>query len=105
MLGSGVEGLVGVEALPGSGWHYDEQRMSLTSFDGSRVFSFGMPLEVVCTGAAPESGQIDFRLAGEAAPAPPAQRTERREPSRPGRRDRNPRAMHVPKSRKGRKKR
>lgn len=32
-------------------------------------------------------------------------RTERREPSRPGRRDRNPRAMHVPKSRKGRKKR
>lgn len=105
MLGSGVEGLVGVEALPGSGWHYDEQRMSLTSFDGSRVFSFGMPLEVVCTGAAPESGQIDFRLAGEAAPAPPAQRTERREPSRPGRRDRNPRAMHVPKSRKGWKKR
>ena len=58
----GVEGLVGVESLPGFEYDYDEYRMTLTGRGG--VYTFGMPLEVVCVSADPGTGQIDFRLEG-----------------------------------------
>ena len=63
MLPFGAEGMVGVEALPDYDFNYDEHRMTLTGRKGT-VFSFGMPLEVVCVAANPGTGQIDFRLEG-----------------------------------------
>ncbi len=104
MLANGVEGLLPAEALPGSGYHYDENRQTLSRWDGGQSFTFGMPLEILCVSADPASGQIDFRLAGEEGPAVPVRR-ERKERPLPGRTGANRRAMHVPKGRKGRKKR
>ncbi|MGM9608226.1 MAG: ribonuclease R [Oscillospiraceae bacterium] len=69
LLPFGAEGMVPTEALPGDDYAYDEHRMTLTGRGGT-VFSFGMPLEVVCVSADPGSGQIDFRLEGTPA-APP----------------------------------
>ena len=107
MLPSGVEGLLPVEALPGQGWQYDESRLTLVSEGGGASYTFGAPLEVVCAAADPTTGQIDFTLPG-VAPLPRAARREKEEPPRPPRREKhrgNRRAMHVPKGRKGRKKR
>lgn len=82
LLPFGVEGMVSVESLPGDGYEYDEHRMTLTGRDGT-VFSFAMPLEVVCTAADPGSGQIDFRL--KEVPAKPIRfRAERAAPPRKG---------------------
>ncbi len=58
----GVEGLVPVESLPGFEYDYDEYRMTLTGRGG--VYTFGMPLAVICVSADPGTGQIDFRLEG-----------------------------------------
>ena len=108
MLPSGVEGLLPVEALPGQGWQYDESRLTLVSEGGGASYTFGAPLEVVCAAADPTTGQIDFTLPG-VDPLPRAARREKREEApRPPRREKhrgNRRAMHVPKGRKGRKKR
>ena len=108
MLPSGVEGLLPVEALPGQGWQYDESRLTLVSEGGGTSYTFGAPLEVVCAAADPTTGQIDFTLPG-VDPLPRAARREKREEApRPPRREKhrgNRRAMHVPKGRKGRKKR
>ena len=108
MLPSGVEGLLPVEALPGQGWQYDESHLTLVSEGGGVSYTFGAPLEVVCAAADPTTGQIDFTLPG-VDPAPRAARREKREEApRPPRREKhrgNRRAMHVPKGRKGRKKR
>ena len=108
MLPSGVEGLLPVEALPGQGWQYDESHLTLVSEGGGVSYTFGSPLEVVCAAADPTTGQIDFTLPG-VDPAPRAARREKREEApRPPRREKhrgNRRAMHVPKGRKGRKKR
>ena len=108
MLPSGVEGLLPVEALPGQGWQYDESHLTLVSEGGGVSYTFGSPLEVVCAAADPATGQIDFTLPG-VDPAPRAARREKREEApRPPRREKhrgNRRAMHVPKGRKGRKKR
>ena len=107
MLPSGVEGLLPVEALPGQGWQYDESRLTLVSEGGGASYTFGAPLEVVCAAADPTTGQIDFTLPG-VDPLPRAARREKEEPPRPPRREKhrgNRRAMHVPKGRKGRKKR
>ena len=62
MLPFGVEGLVPVESLPGFEYDYDEHRMTLSGRGG--IYTFGMPLEVVCVSADPGTGQIDFRLEG-----------------------------------------
>lgn len=108
MLPSGVEGLLPVEALPGQGWQYDESRLTLVPEGGGASYTFGAPLEVVCAAADPATGQIDFTLPG-VDPVPRAARREKREAApRPPRREKhrgNRRAMHVPKGRKGRKKR
>ena len=108
MLPSGVEGLLPVEALPGRGWQYDEARLTLASEGGGVSYTFGAPLEVVCAAADPATGQIDFTLPG-VDPAPRAARGEKREEApRPPRREKprgNRRAMHVPRGKKGRKKR
>ena len=108
MLPSGVEGLLPVEALPGQGYQYDEAHLTLVSEGGGVSYTFGSPLEVVCAAADPATGQIDFTLPG-VDPAPRAARREKKEEApRPPRREKhrgNRRAMHVPKGRKGRKKR
>ena len=108
MLPSGVEGLLPVEALPGRGWQYDEARLTLAPEGGGVSYTFGAPLEVVCAAADPATGQIDFTLPG-VDPAPRAARGEKREEApRPPRREKprgNRRAMHVPRGKKGRKKR
>ena len=71
MLPSGVEGLIPAEALPRDHYHHDDQRMTLRGEHTSRVFSFGMPLTVVCAAADPGSGQITFHLSGEEPEAVP----------------------------------
>lgn len=72
-LSNGVEGMVPVAALPGGAYQYDEARMTLSGQEGGGVYTLGTLLEVVCVSADAASGQIDFRLAGEAAPPlPPA---------------------------------
>lgn len=75
-LPNGVEGLLPAAALPDDDYTYDEVRMTLTGCRTKAVWSFGMPLEVVCAAADPGSGQIDFAL--PEGPHPPV-------PSRPGR--------------------
>lgn len=60
----GAEGMIPAEALPDDDYIHDETRMVLTGRRTGAVYSFGMPLEVVCVSADPGSGQIDFRLAG-----------------------------------------
>lgn len=62
-LDSGVEGFVPAAALPNDEYAYDEARLTLTGLRTKTRFSFGMPLDVVCAAADPDSGQIDFRLA------------------------------------------
>ena len=64
MLPSGVEGLIPAEALPRDRYHLDDQRMALRGEHTGQVFSFGMPLTVVCAAADPGSGQITFHLSG-----------------------------------------
>ncbi|MGN1004859.1 MAG: ribonuclease R family protein [Oscillospiraceae bacterium] len=99
LLPFGAEGMVPAEALPGDDYAYDEHRMTLTGRQGT-VFSFGMPLEVVCVSADPGSGQIDFRLEG--TPVPPKKKPETiklppKQKKKPGKR--------PPAPRKGRKRR
>ena len=94
----------GVEALPGRGYRYDETRLTLTEEGGGTAYTFGMPLEVVCAAADPATGQIDFVLPGGQLAPRPTRPAERRE-EMPPRRGKDRRAMHVPKGRKGRKKR
>ncbi len=104
MLENGVEGLLPAEALPDDAYHYDETRMCLTGERTGAAFSFGMPLEVLCAAADPGSGQIDFRLAGSEAPRPSPGRREKKSAPLPAQKRRG-RAMHVPKGRRGRKRR
>lgn len=61
-LASGVEGMVAVEALGRDRWEFDEDRQTLTGLDTGVVYTFGAPLEVVCAGADPSTGKIDFTL-------------------------------------------
>ena len=75
----GVEGMVPVESLPGFEYDYDEHRMTLSGRGG--VYTFGMPLEVVCVSADPGTGQIDFRLAG--TPMAPPKRKPEKKPAPP----------------------
>ena len=75
----GVEGMVPVESLPGFEYDYDEHRMTLSGRGG--IYTFGMPLEVVCVSADPGSGQIDFRLEG--TPEAAARRKPEKKPASP----------------------
>ena len=79
MLPFGVEGMVPVESLPGFEYDFDEYRMTLTGRGG--VYTFGMPLEVVCVSADPGTGQIDFRLEG--TPEAAARRKPEKKPVQP----------------------
>ena len=104
MVAGGVEGLLPVEALPGGPWEYDEARLTLQG-PGDR-YALGMELEVECAAADPVSGQIDFILPG-GVPVP-ARKPKPAERSRPPRRKEGKgrgRSMHVPKRRKGGRKR
>ena len=107
MLPSGVEGLLPVEALPGRGWQYDEARLTLAPEGGGVSYTFGAPLEVVCAAADPATGQIDFTLPG-GEPALPARRPYREEGAKkPPRREHRGgrRAMHVPRGKRGKRRR
>ena len=104
-LESGVEGFLPAAALPEDRYRYDELRMTLTGEQG-RVYSFGMALEVVCAAADPAVGQVDFTLPGVAPRREAARSAAGQGEDRPPRRKGgNRRSMHVPKGRKGRKKR
>ena len=78
----------------------------LAEVNGAGRYTLGTELEVECAAADPVSGQIDFTLPG-GLPAPRALRVprERADRPRPERKKRGRRAMHVPRGRKGRKKR
>ena len=104
MVAGGVEGLLPAEALPGGPWEYDEARLTLQGSNGR--YALGMELEVECAAADPVSGQIDFILPG-GVPVP-ARKPKQEERSRPPRRKEGKgrgRSMHVPKRRKGGRKR
>ena len=104
MVAGGVEGLLPAEALPGGPWEYDEARLTLQGPNGR--YTLGMELEVECAAADPVSGQIDFILPG-GVPVP-ARKPKQEERSRPPRRKEGKgrgRSMHVPKRRKGGRKR
>ena len=104
MVAGGVEGLLPAEALPGGPWEYDEARLTLDGPNGR--YTLGMELEVECAAADPVSGQVDFILPG-GAPVP-VRRTRKEEKPQPPRRKEGKgrgRSMHVPKRRKGGRKR
>ncbi|MEG0765321.1 MAG: ribonuclease R [Pseudoflavonifractor sp.] len=67
MLSSGVEGLIPTEALADDRYECHEHRMTMVGERTGKVYSFGMALDIVCVAADPGCGQIDFRLAGDAA--------------------------------------
>ena len=105
-VAGGVEGLLPVEALPGGPWEYDQAHLLLVEVNGKGRYTFGGELEVVCAAADPVSGQVDLILPG----GTPVERRERRQEDRPRekkprRREGNRRAMHLPRRRKGGKKR
>ena len=79
-LANGVEGLLPVTALPDDRYEYDEARMTLTGVRTKFVYTFGMPLEVLCAAADPGSGQIDFTLPGEPGALPKVRPAPRKEP-------------------------
>ncbi len=79
MLPFGVEGMVSVESLPGFEYDYDEHRMTLSGRGG--VYTFGMPLTVVCVSADPGTGQIDFSLDG--TPEGAVKRKQEKKPVQP----------------------
>jgi len=112
-LSNGVEGLLPVEALPEDCYVYDEKQLTLAGTHTGAVYTFGMPLRVICAAADPGSGRIDFCLSDpSAAPRRAEGRQERcasaarphgRQPASGGSRKGRP-AMHVPhKSRRRRK--
>ncbi len=78
LLPSGVEGLLGVDALPPDRYHFDPQRLILRGDRGAR-YGYGMELEVLCVRADPASGLIDFSLPDLPAPLP--SRKERTDPA------------------------
>ena len=61
-LVSGVEGMVAVEALGRERWVFDEDAQTLTGSQSGTVYTFGTALEVLCAGADPSTGRIDFVL-------------------------------------------
>lgn len=104
MVAGGVEGLLPAEALPAGPWEYDEARLTLQGPNGR--YALGMELEVECSAADPVSGQVDFILPG-GAPVPPRKSRKEEKPQPPRRKEGKGRgrAIHVPKRRKGGKKR
>ncbi len=110
-LPSGVEGFLPLECLPGGRYQYDEDHLTLTGPGTS--YTFGSPLEVVCTLADPATGRIELSLAGSPAPAAPAGASPRQSRAKPrsgrptgkgkpaGRGKKGKPAMHVPRRRKG----
>ena len=59
-LVNSVEGLVRTEDLPGSGYVFDPERMTLSAAGGTRRYAIGTPLRVRLTAASNVTGQIDF---------------------------------------------
>ncbi len=106
-LPSGVEGFLPLECLPGGRYQYDEDHLTLTGPGTS--YTFGSPLEVVCTLADPATGRIELSLAGAPAAPAKAQPGQSRAKAhggkplgkgKPARKKGKP-AMHVPRRRKG----
>ena len=105
-VAGGVEGLLPVEALPGGPWEYDQAHLLLVEVNGSGRYTFGMALEVECAAADPVSGQVDFILPGGTPVVKQERRPEKPRAEKPRRKKGgNRRAMHLPKRRKGGRKR
>lgn len=61
-LANGVEGMVAVEALGDDRWELDEDAQRLVGARQNTVYQLGTPMEVLCAGADPATGRIDFVL-------------------------------------------
>ncbi len=61
-LANGIEGMVGVEALGDDRWELDEDVQRLVGSRQNTVYQLGTPMEVLCAGADPATGRIDFVL-------------------------------------------
>ena len=104
-VAGGVEGLLPAEALPGGSWHYDEAHLTLLEDNGSGRYTFGMALEVECSAADPVSGQVDFILPGGTPVPRQDHHNEQKRTEQTRRKEGKRRAMHVPRRRKGGRKR
>lgn len=101
LLSNGVEGLLPVSCLPDDSYEYDEERMELAGFRTGRVYSFAMPVEVVCAAADPGAGEVTLDLAEKAETfgrLRSSKQPEERGRSRARRAGRRP--MHTPKKRR-----
>ena len=97
LLENGVEGLLPVTALPDDRYVHDPVRMTLCGAGSGMVYSFGMPLEVICAATNPGTGQVDLVLPGVPA-SPSAEARPSTGEKKPG----GKRPMHAPRRRKGR---
>ena len=105
-VAGGVEGLLPVEALSGGPWEYDQAHLLLVELGGSGRYTFGMALEVECAAADPVSGQVDFILPGGTPVVKQERHPEKPREEKPRRKKGgNRQAMHLPKRRKGGRKR
>ena len=106
LLPNGVEGLLPMERLPDDRYEYDEEKLTLTGVRSGRVYTFAMPVAVVCVAADPGAGEVTFDLEerGETFGRVGSSKGENRESQerkhrRAGERKpkrSNRRAMHVP---------
>ncbi|MCI8538635.1 MAG: ribonuclease R [Oscillospiraceae bacterium] len=101
LLSNGVEGLLPVSSLPDDSYEYSEERMELAGLRTGRVYSFAMPVEVICAAADPGAGEVTLDLAEKPetfGQKPPSK--QRKERGRSRRSGRPP--MHTPKKRRRR---
>ncbi len=63
-LTSGVEGMVPIEALGDDRWELDEEAQRLVGAHSGVAYQLGAAMEVLCAGADPSTGKIDFTLPG-----------------------------------------
>ena len=60
-----IEGLVKIENMPGGGYSFVENSLSLVSKNRKHKFSFGDVVRVKCVNASKDTSMIDFELVGD----------------------------------------
>ena len=61
-LPNSIEGLVKLEDMPGGGYSYIEEKLSLINKKTKKMFTFGDKVKVKCIAASKENSTIDFAL-------------------------------------------
>ena len=61
-LPNSIEGLVKIEDMPGGGYSYIEEKLSLINKNSKNRFTFGDKVKVKCISASKENSMIDFAL-------------------------------------------